>query len=119
METILENITSFVEKIWLRLDILLGLEDMGVLGSLQSLLANILSDPLLIGLTLAIITIIPYTIRKIKKAHTEKENRLDALLQELDEEDEDDAADPGKPLFQSQTTETSGSDQPAVETLEI
>ena len=46
-----------------------------------------MSDPLHLGLTLAILTIIPYTIHKIKSAYKEKEKRLDALMQELSDED--------------------------------
>ena len=60
---------------------------MRTLDSLQPILANILSDPLLVGLTLAVITIIPYTIYKVKTAYAEKEKRLDALLRALDDVD--------------------------------
>jgi len=82
METTLENIIGVIEATWSKLATLLNLEEMGTLDSLQPILAKILSDPLLLGLTLAIITIIPYTIYKVKNAYAEKEKRLDALLRE-------------------------------------
>jgi hypothetical protein len=104
METILENIMGVIEAVWFKLTTLLNLEEMGTLDSLQPILANILSDPLLLGLTLAVITIIPYTIYKVKNAYAEKEKRLDALLRELDDEENSEEADTSKPLFQNQNT---------------
>ena len=62
METTLENIIGVIEAAWFKLATFLNLEEMGTLDSLQPILAKILSDPLLLGLTLAIITIIQNTI---------------------------------------------------------
>jgi len=115
METILENIIGVIEAVWFKLATLLNLEEMGTLDSLQPILANILSDPLLLGLTLAVITIIPYTIYKVKNAYAEKEKRLDALLRELDDEENSEEADTSKPLFQNQDTKDSSPEEPANE----
>ena len=115
METILENIIGVIEAVWFKLATLLNLEEIGTLDSLQPILANILSDPLLLGLTLAVITIIPYTIHKVKKAYAEKEKRLDALLRELDDEENSEEADTSKPLFQNQNTKDSNPEEPANE----
>jgi len=115
METILENIIGVIEAVWFKLATLLNLEEIGTLDSLQPILANILSDPLLLGLTLAVITIIPYTIHKVRKAYAEKEKRLDALLRELDDEENSEEADTSKPLFQNQNTKDSSPEEPANE----
>ena len=115
METILENIIGVIEAVWVKLATLLNLEKIGTLDSLQPILANILSDPLLLGLTLAVITIIPYTIHKVRKAYAEKEKRLDALLRELDDEENSEEADTSKPLFQNQNTKDSSPEEPANE----
>ena len=72
METILENIIGAIEAIWFKLATLLNLEDVGTFDSLKPILANILSDPLLLGLTLAVIAIIPYTLYKVKIAYADK-----------------------------------------------
>ena len=114
METILENIIGAIEAAWFKLATLLNLEEVGALDSLKPILANILADPLLLGLTLAILTIIPYTIHKIKSAYAEKEKRLDALLRELDDEDSEEN-DTSKPLFQNQNIKSSSFDQPTEE----
>ena len=114
METILENIIGVIEAVWFKLATLLNLEEVGTFDSLKPILANILADPLLLGLTLAILTIIPYTIHKIKNAYTEKEKRLDALLRELDDEDSEEN-DTSKPLFQNQSIKSSSFDQPTEE----
>ena len=115
METILENIIGFIEAAWFKLATLLNLEGMGTLDSLKPILANILSDPLLLGLTLAVIAIIPYTIYKVKNAYAEKEKRLDALLRELDDEENSEEADTSKPLFENQNTKDSSPEEPANE----
>jgi len=115
METILENIIGVIEAAWFKLATLLNLEGMGTLDSLKPILANILSDPLLLGLTLAVIAIIPYTIYKVKNAYAEKEKRLDALLRELDDEENSEEADTSKPLFQNQNTKDYSPEEPANE----
>ena len=115
METILENIIGVIEAVWFKLTTLLNLEEMGTLDSLQPILANILSDPLLLALSLAVITIIPYTIYKVKNAYAEKEKRLDALLRELDDEENSEEADTSKPLFQNQNTKDYSPEEPANE----
>ena len=111
METTLENIIGVIEATWSKLATLLNLEEMGTLDSLQPILAKILSDPLLLGLTLAIITIIPYTIYKVKNAYAEKEKRLNALLRELGDEENSEDADISKPLFQNQSTKDSSPEE--------
>ena len=110
METLLENIIGVIEGAWSKLAPLLNLEEMGGLDSLQSILA----DPLLLGLTLAVLTIIPYTIYKVKNAYAEKEKRLDALLRELDDEENNEEAGT-KPLFENQNTKDSSPEEPANE----
>ena len=115
METILENIIGVIDAAWFKLATLLNLEGMGTLDSLKPILANILSDPLLLGLTLAVIAIIPYTIYKVKNAYAEKEKRLDALLRELDDEENSEEADTSKPLFENQNTKDSSPEEPANE----
>ena len=111
METTLENIIGVIEATWSKLATLLNLEEMGTLEALQPILAKILSDPLLLGLTLAIITIIPYTIYKEKNAYADKEKRLDALLRELGDEENSEDADISKPLFQNQSTKDSSPEE--------
>jgi len=115
METILENIIGVIEVAWFKLATLLNLEGMGTLGSLKPILANILSDPLLLGLTLAVIALVPYTIYKVKNAYAEKEKRLDALLRELDDEENSEEADTSKPLFENQNTKDSSPEEPVNE----
>ena len=107
METILEKIIGVIEAAWSKLATLLNLQEIGILDSLQPILAKILSEPPLLGLTLAVITIIPYTIYKVKNAYADKEKRLNALLRELDDEENSEEADTSKPLFENQNTKDS------------
>ncbi len=100
MESILESIVNAIEAAWFKLATVLNLEEMDAVSSLKPVLTNILSDPLLLGLTLAIFAIIPYTIHKIKSSYTDKEKRLDALLQELDSEESNEESNL-EPIFQN------------------
>jgi hypothetical protein len=110
METVLENIIGAVEALWFKLATLLNLEEVESINSLQPILANILSDPLQLGLAIAILTLIPYSIHKIKSTYTEKEKRLDALLKELDDDSEEVVTDSS--LLQNQQANNSSSNQP-------
>ena len=94
METIKQNVVLFFDKTWLKVNALLGVEQMKDLGSFQLVLNNILADPLLLVLALGIIASIPYIIHKIRTTHTEKEKRLDTLLQELENLDKNEATHP-------------------------
>ena len=114
METILVNIIEVLEPVWFKLVDLLSLKEMKTLDSIQPILAKILSDPLLLGLSIAIIGVVPYTIIKLKKSYTLKENRLDALLSELTEEDNEEVST-NQPLPQNQSTKNSNLDQPTNE----
>ena len=114
METILVNILEVLELVWFKLVDLLSLKEMKTLDSIQPILAKILSDPLLLGLSIAIIGVVPYTIIKLKKSYTLKENRLDALLSELTEEDNEEVST-NQPLPQNQSTKNSNLDQPTNE----
>ena len=114
METILVNIIEVLELVWFKLIYLLSLKEMKTLDSIQPILAKILSDPLLLGLTLALIGVVPNTIFKLKKSYTLKENRLDALLSELTEEDNEEVST-NQPLPQNQSTKNSNLDQPTNE----
>ena len=102
METIKQNIVSFFDKTWLKVNAILGVEEMKDLGSFQLVLNNILADPLLLVLALGIIASIPYIIHKIRQTHTEKEKRLDALLQELENLEENEESHRDQPLFKNQ-----------------
>jgi hypothetical protein len=102
METIKQNIVSFFDKTWLKVNDILDVEEMKDLGSFQLVLNNILADPLLLVLALGIIASIPYIIHKIRTTHTEKEKRLDALLQELESLEENEEIHKDSPLFKNQ-----------------
>ena len=117
METILEYTIELAEKVWLRLDIFLGLGDTQGLDFIKTLVTDILSDPFLLGLTVGSIALALYITFRVKKAYKEKEKRLDALLQELDETEADDEFDFDNPLFANQTLEASGFDKTATDPL--
>jgi hypothetical protein len=110
METILANIIEVLEPLWFKLADLLNLKEMRNTGSLQPVLDKILSDPLLLGLSLTLIGVVPYTIIKLKKSYSLKENRLDALLNELAEEDYEEVST-SQLLPQNQNTKNSSLDQ--------
>ena len=102
METIKQSVATFFDKAWLKVNAILSLEEMEILGSFQLVLNNILADPLLLVLAIGIIASIPYIVHKIKTVQTEKEKRLDALLQELEQLEENEETHKGKSLLKNQ-----------------
>ena len=102
METIKQNVATFFDKAWLKVNAILSVEEMEILGSFQLVLNNILADPLLLVLAIGIIASIPYIVHKIKTVQTEKEKRLDALLQELEQLEENEETHKGNSLLKNQ-----------------
>jgi hypothetical protein len=102
METIKQSVATFFDKAWLKVNAILSLEEMEILGSFQLVLNNILADPLLLVLAIGIIASIPYIVHKIKTVQTEKEKRLDALLQELEQLEENEETHKGNSLLKNQ-----------------
>ncbi|MGY8761668.1 MAG: hypothetical protein ACKVLF_00645, partial [Nitrospinaceae bacterium] len=102
METIKQSVATFFDKAWLKVNAILSLEEMEILGSFQLVLNNILADPLLLVLAIGIIASIPYIVHKIKTVQTEKEKRLDALLQELEQLEENEEIHKGNSLLKNQ-----------------
>ena len=102
METIKQSVATFFDKVWLKVNAILSVDEMEILGSFQLVLNNILADPLLLVLAIGIIASIPYIVHKIKTVQTEKEKRLDALLQELEQLDENEKTHKGNSLLKNQ-----------------
>ena len=102
METIKQSVATFFDKAWLKVNAILSVDEMEILGSFQLVLNNILADPLLLVLAIGIIASIPYIVHKIKTVQTEKEKRLDALLQELEQLDENEKTHKGNSLLKNQ-----------------
>ena len=102
METIKQSVATFFDKAWLKVNAILSVDEMEILGSFQLVLNNILADPLLLVLAIGIIASIPYIVHKIKTVQTEKEKRLDALLQELEQLEENEETHKGKSLLKNQ-----------------
>ena len=102
METIKQSVATFFDKAWLKVNAILSVEEMEILGSFQLVLNNILADPLLLVLAIGIIASIPYIVHKIKTVQTEKEKRLDALLQELEQLEENEETHKGNSLLKNQ-----------------
>ena len=102
METIKQSVATFFDKAWLKVNAILSVDEMEILGSFQLVLNNILADPLLLVLAIGIIASIPYIVHKIKTVQTEKEKRLDALLQELEQLEENEETHKGNSLLKNQ-----------------
>ncbi|QPJ65628.1 MAG: hypothetical protein G3M78_09570 [Candidatus Nitrohelix vancouverensis] len=100
-ETILES----VEKIWLQIDQVLGIEQTSVFQLFKPFLFVALENPLILSASLVALFGIPYAFIKIRKINAEAEEQYDAIIQRMDfdeseeVESEEEDMDDSRPLF--------------------
>jgi len=98
IEQFLQTALEFFKEIWFQLNSRFGLEDTEAFKFLKPYLIQLQDNPLYMGISLAALFLVPYSLIKIRSISREREQKLDELMEEMEEEeyDEDDTA---KPLF--------------------
>jgi len=111
IEQFLQTALEFFKEIWFQLDSQFGLEDTEAFKFLKPYLIQLQDDPLYMGISLAALFLVPYGLIKIRSISREREQKLDELMEEMEEEEygEDDPRrlrrpepepdDEAKPLF--------------------
>ena len=92
IEKILQAILEFFKEVWFQLDALFGLRDTKVFAMLQPYLMQLEKKPLLIATLLVALFLLPYGLFKVRSISKVREQKLDDLMEEMEEEvfDEDD-----------------------------
>jgi len=92
IEQFLQTALEFFKEIWFQLDSQFGLEDTEAFKFLKPYLIQLQDDPLYMGISLAALFLVPYGLIKIRSISREREQKLDELMEEMEEEeyDEDD-----------------------------
>ncbi len=92
IEQFLQTALEFFKEIWFQLDSQFGLEDTEAFKFLKPYLIQLQDNPLYMGISLAALFLVPYSLIKIRSISREREQKLDELMEEMEEEeyDEDD-----------------------------
>ena len=92
IEQFLQTALEFFKEIWFQLDSQFGLKDTEAFKFLKPYLIQLQDDPLYMGISLAALFLVPYGLIKIRSISREREQKLDELMEEMEEEeyDEDD-----------------------------
>ncbi len=92
IEQFLQTALGSFKEIWFQLDSQFGLEDTEAFKFLKPYLIQLQDNPLYMGISLAALFLVPYSLIKIRSISREREQKLDELMEEMEEEeyDEDD-----------------------------
>ena len=92
IEQFLQTVLEFFKEIWFQLNSRFGLEDTEAFKFLKPYLIQLQDNPLYMGISLAALFLVPYSLIKIRSISREREQKLDELMEEMEEEeyDEDD-----------------------------
>ena len=89
IEQFLQTALEFFKEIWFQLDSQFGLEDTEAFKFLKPYLIQLQDDPLYMGISLAALFLVPYGLIKIRSISREREQKLDELMEEMEEEEYD------------------------------
>ena len=92
IEQYLQTALEFFKEIWFQLNSRFGLEDTEAFKFLKPYLIQLQDNPLYMGISLAALFLVPYSLIKIRSISREREQKLNELMEEMEEEeyDEDD-----------------------------
>ena len=91
IEQYLQVAIEFFKEIWFQLNSQFGLEDTEAFKFLKPYLIQLQDNPLYMGISLTALFLVPYALIKIRSVSREREQKLDELMEEMEEEyDEDD-----------------------------
>jgi hypothetical protein len=91
IEQFLQTGLEFFKEIWFQLNSRFDLENTEAFAFLKPYLIQLQDNPLYMGVSIAALFLVPYTIIKVRSISKEREQKLDELMEEMEEEyDEDD-----------------------------
>ena len=99
IEQFLQTALEFVKEIWFQLDSRFDLENTEAFKFLKPYLIQLQDNPLYIGISIATLFFVPYVLIKVKSNSSERERKLDELMEQMEEEEKEeyDKAKRGKP----------------------
>ena len=80
---------EFIKEIWFLLDNALGLEETQAFKFLKPYLLQAQDKPTYILIAFFLFVLLPYILYKIKRISSERERKLDALIEEMEEDEEE------------------------------
>jgi len=92
IEQFLQTALGFFKEIWFQLNSRFDLENTEAFNLLKPYLIQLQDNPLYMGISIAALFLVPYTLIKVRSISKEREHKLDELMEEMEEEefDEDD-----------------------------
>lgn len=85
---------EFLKEIWFQLNSLFGLENTEAFIFLKGHLLQIQDNPLYMGISIAALFLVSFTLYKVRSNSKEREHKLDELLEEMKDEEEYDEGNP-------------------------
>ena len=86
IEQYLQVAIEFFKEIWFQLNSRFDLENTEAFKFLKPYLIQLQDNPLYIGISLTALFLVPYALIKIRSVSREREQKLDELMEEMEEE---------------------------------
>jgi predicted transcriptional regulator len=113
IEQFLQTGLEFFKEIWFQLNSRFDLENTEAFAFLKPYLIQLQDNPLYMGVSIAALFLVPYTIIKVRSISKEREQKLDELMEEMEEEfDEDDPRRLRRPDPESESEEDDNTAKP-------
>jgi hypothetical protein len=93
-EQLLQTALDFFKEIWFQLNSRFDLENTEAFIFLKPYLIQLQDNPLYMGISLAALFLVPYGMIKIRSISKAREQKLDELMEEMEDEEEYDEDDP-------------------------
>ncbi|MBT3922614.1 MAG: hypothetical protein HOF21_08570 [Nitrospina sp.] len=114
IEQFLQTTLEFFKEIWFQLNSRFDLENTEAFNLLKPYLIQLQDNPLYMGISIAALFLVPYTLIKVRSISKEREHKLDELMEEMEEEEEEyDEDDPRRLRRPESTTENDDDDDTA------
>jgi hypothetical protein len=108
IEQYLQVALEFVKEIWFQLDSQFGLEETEAFKFIHPYLLQLQDNPTYMGIAFAALVLVPFGLYKMRSISRERERKLDDLMEEMEEDedelDEDDPARLRRPTLEDEET---------------
>jgi hypothetical protein len=97
IEQFLQTALEFFKEIWFQLNSQFDLENTEAFKLLKPYLIQLQDNPLYMGISLAALFLVPYTLIKVRSVSKQREQKLDELMEEMEEEEDEEEYDEDDP----------------------
>lgn len=108
---------GILEQLWIKANLIFDLKNSELFQAIKPYLLSAAKNPLVLAFSFLLVFAIPYGLYRVRKMNASKEEKLDRLIEEMEERDDEDE----RPLFSEETSSppVSAEDEEDIEESDI